>query len=295
MAATVVKNNRITGSLRETKTMSGRDGWRFEILYDNPGNALDPVAPGVKATRWTDITDSYINSFNKRTLEDGKTVILEIEAVPFRYLDKNTAGGGSPPETVEDDINKKYETREVFFPMEWFGVKRADSTDRDLGKIAVKTGAACTKEGDIVYEGEGQTSPDYTLCPYDGMPTISENTQVERDAIIYMIEARRPVLVYILTFFQKKNLSEVIDFGGVNPDGKKFNGSSDEDKYDPFDISKSTWKFISQEIIETTSVKKLAAPKSGYETVVYSKLKRVFERVPKGLTWHDSAWTSGDW
>lgn len=288
MATVTVKNCLVIGSMRKTESNNGRISWKFTVHYDDPASVLYPVGKGVQALRWTGVADSYINNIDTELLEDGITKFLHIDAVPFKYLDKNTSGGGNPPEDPEDDIDTKYETRQVFFPTEWFGVKEGDETDRSNGNISVKTGSAMTSIGELVYKDKAQTEPDYTRCPYYGMPEMVMGTQADRDKIINMIEKRRPTLVYILTFHEKKSLAGISQFEGVNATNFK---SSTDTELDPFDITSSSWKFIDQEIISVTVVKKKSPPLTGYKETAYVRLKRIFERAPEGLTWKGTPWT----
>ena len=193
------------------------------------------------------------------------------------YVDLNakqdqTNPGGEPKDDLSQIIERKYTWGEMFFPVEWFGVHKANKIeagiwpadgggydDRDSSVAFLNIDNTASYENDFIFDNasiQSKGSANYKKSPFDS-PLIGQK----------LIEQTVRVRNYSVVFHVMKNINQIPTWAGVNP----VSGFGDPKKgLAPSPSADGVWRAVEEDITEVLD-------KKGKK---WAKISRKMEQAP---------------
>jgi hypothetical protein len=197
--------------LRGVETRSSSGATTHTIEYFVLDADLASYVPSIgDAAAWAP-NKSYVSSYNKSWYGPGcwlLSITAEEEDSELVYKSEN----------LSDEVAKSYSVAELFFPRQWWGVRKAGTqeagysgTERSSADALLDIFGHPADNGSLLFPGATKSSkgsPDYSLCPFSnpGSSTMP----------VSLIEQKVKIKVYSLSFYTKRAINTISDFVGVN-------------------------------------------------------------------------------
>jgi hypothetical protein len=215
---------------------------------------LESMIPAVKSSVSWAPSDCVVTDYSKTYFGPGCWQVKVTAS-------SGEAGFGAFTTTdMGDFVEKKYNSENITFNRDWWGVREAGSTDEEKKVLNIK-GSAC-KQGELLFLNAttgSKGTPDYSLSPFK-----KESLNMSVD----LMDQTEKTKVFECCFYDKRDVNNFADFVGVS--------NHIPLRCAPTPYATYKWLAVDQSLERVKD-------KNGH---LWTRVRRVMKMAPKDFLWN---------